>query len=203
MIPIDEVVHVPDINTHDATGAVTDADSTPTYAVYEEDNDTPIVTGNFTKRTSLTGEYRASFTASAGNGFEAGKCYSVKAFATVDGISAKATIMWFRVAPAEPSAGVPSVVASSLGTQAKADVNAEVLDVLNTDTFAEPGQEAPPATASIVRKLGWLYKSFRNRKTQDATTLKIFADNGTTVDAKATVSDSGTEFDHGEIQSGP
>ena len=61
----------------------------------------------------------------------------------------------------------------------------------------------PPATATLVRKIGWLYKAFRNRKTQTATTLNIFADDATTVDAKATISDNGTTYDHGEIASGP
>jgi hypothetical protein len=35
-----------------------------------------------------------------------------------------------------------------------AQVNAEVVDALNVDTYAEPGQEAPPATTTLVRKIG-------------------------------------------------
>lgn len=93
------------------------------------------------------------------------------------------------------------VAVSSRATPAQ--VNAEVLDVLNVDTFAEPGQEAPPATTTLVKKIGWLYKAFRNRVTQDATTMKIYADDGTTVDAKATVSDNGTTYDRNEVVSGP
>ncbi len=91
----------------------------------------------------------------------------------------------------------------SLAAQAKADVNAEVVDALNVDTYAEPGQEAPGATISLAAKIGYLYKAFRNRKTQTATTMSLFADDGTTVDQKATVSDDGSTFDHGEIASGP
>jgi hypothetical protein len=91
----------------------------------------------------------------------------------------------------------------SLATQAKSDVNAEVLDVLNTDTFAEPGQEAPGATVSLVKKIGYLYKFLRNKITQTATDLKIYADDGTTVDQKATVSDDATTYTRGEIGTGP
>jgi len=84
-----------------------------------------------------------------------------------------------------------------------AQVNTEVLDVLNVDTFAEPGQEAPPATTTLVKKIGYLYKLARNKITQTATTLSVFDDAGTTVDQKATVSDDSTTFTRGELGTGP
>ena len=82
-------------------------------------------------------------------------------------------------------------------------INAEVVDALNVDTYAEPGQEAPAATTTLVKKIGYLYKAFRNRKTQTATLLNIYADDATTVDQKSTVSDNGTTLDSGEIGTGP
>lgn len=91
----------------------------------------------------------------------------------------------------------------SLATQAKADVNAEVVDTLATDTYAEPGQGNPAATASLSAKINYLYKSWRNKKTQTATTLSIFADDAATVDHKSTVSDDGTTLTEGEIATGP
>ena len=90
-----------------------------------------------------------------------------------------------------------------MSTTMKASVNAEVVDALNVDTYAEPGQEAPPATTTLVKKLGYLYKFLRNRKTQTSTTLSVFADDATTVDQKATISDNGTTYDHGEVATGP
>lgn len=84
-----------------------------------------------------------------------------------------------------------------------AEVNAEVVDALNVDTYAEPGQGAPAATTSLAAKIGYLYKAWRNKKTQTATTLSIFNDAGDTVDQKATVSDDGSTFSKGEIGSGP
>lgn len=116
LIPIDEVVHF-DVCTHVAsTGAVSDADSAPTFSVYEEDTDTAILgPTSMTKRTSLTGNYRGNFTTSAANGFEAGKWYSVIVSATVSTVAAKTVVMHFRVAPAESSAGVPKGDVSHFG----------------------------------------------------------------------------------------
>lgn len=93
------------------------------------------------------------------------------------------------------------VVVSTRATPAQ--VNTEVLDVLNTDTFAEPGQEAPPATTTLVKKIGYLYKVLRNKLTQTSTTLSVFADDGLTVDQKSTVSDDGTTYTRGELVTGP
>jgi len=104
--PLDEVVLLDVITSHPGTGAVTDADSTPTFAVYEETTDTDIgVGGNLTKRTSLTGNYRGQFTASAANGFELGKFYSVIASATVNAIAGKVVVRTFRIVAAELVAG--------------------------------------------------------------------------------------------------
>lgn len=107
-IPIN-AVPVFDICTHDpSTGGVSDADSAPTFSVFEETTDTPIVSAvSMTKRTGLTGDYRGTFTASLANGFEVGKWYSVIASATVAGVTAKKNCGTFRVVPAETQAGVP------------------------------------------------------------------------------------------------
>lgn len=96
-----------------------------------------------------------------------------------------------------------SLTGTAMDATAKAAVNAEVVDALNVDTYAEPGQEAPGATVSLAKKIGYLYKAFRNRVTQTATEMKLYADNGSTVDQKATVSDDTTTFDRGELGSGP
>lgn len=203
-LPIDEVVTF-DVVTHNpSTGSVSDADSTPTFEVFEDTTDTDIgVGGNLTKRTSKTGNYRGSFTASAANGFEAGKWYNVIASATVGGISAKSVAKSFMCVPAESSAGVPDVRAASLATQAKADVNAEVLDVLNVDTYAEPGQAAPSATLSLAAKINYLFKSWRNKKTQTASTFSLYNDAGNTVDQTSTISASAGSVERGEVVSGP
>src|SRR6185436_12939945 len=57
---------------------------------------------------------------------------------------------------------------AALNNLSAAQVNAEVVDALATDTYAEPGQEAPGATVSLARKISYLYKLLRNKITQDA-----------------------------------
>jgi len=84
-----------------------------------------------------------------------------------------------------------------------AQVNTEVVDALNTDTYAEPAQGAPAATTTLVNKIGFLYKFLRNRITQTSTTLSVYNDDAATVDHKSTVSDDATTYDRGEIVGGP
>jgi hypothetical protein len=91
----------------------------------------------------------------------------------------------------------------SLAAQAKTDVNAEVVDAINVDTYTEPGQGAPAVSLSLVAKVNWLYKAFRNKITQTSTTLSIFDDSGAVVDQKATVTDDGTTYTRSEISTGP
>lgn len=83
-----------------------------------------------------------------------------------------------------------------------ADVNAEVVDALSTDTYAEPGQGTPGATISIAQKIGYLYKALRNRTTQTADTYSLYNDDASTVGQKATVSDDGTTFERTELITG-
>lgn len=78
-----------------------------------------------------------------------------------------------------------------------AQVNAEVVDALVTDTYAEPSA-VPAATASLKDKLGWLVALARNKRTTTATTdtLRNDADNGNI--ATAAISDDGATFTRGE-----
>ena len=133
-VPLDEVIHFDCITTTPSTGAAVDADSTPTFAVYEESTDTDIgIGGNLTKRTSLTGNYRGTFTLSAANGFEVGKWYSIIGSAVVGGVTGKAVLKNFRVVAAEAIAGKP-----------KADVDAW----LGT-TVATPGTAGVPSVDTV------------------------------------------------------
>lgn len=86
----------------------------------------------------------------------------------------------------------------SLAAQAKLDVNAEVVDVINTDTSTELG--APPVAASSLRaRIGWLFALARNKITQTSTTQLLKADDGTTTIGTSTVSDDGTTATRGEF----
>lgn len=146
-IPLDEVVYVEGIASA-STGAAADADSTPTFAVYEEATDTDVgVGGNLTKRTSLTGNYRGSFTASAANGFEIGKWYTVVGSATIGGVACKGILKQFRIVAAEVVAGYPVIdIAKLLGTAWLAPAVAGTPDVnviqLSGDATAADNAEA-------------------------------------------------------------
>ena len=84
----------------------------------------------------------------------------------------------------------------------KASVKAEVVDSLNADTYAEPGQGTPGATISLAQKIGYLFKAWRNRTTQTATEYALYADDAVTKDQEAAVSDNGTTLDRGEVATG-
>lgn len=85
----------------------------------------------------------------------------------------------------------------SLNDLSAAQVNSEVLDVLTTDTFAEPGS-VPAATSSLKDKIGWLFMLARNKLTQTSTTAAVRDDGDTTDVATSSVSDNGTTFTRGE-----
>lgn len=150
-IPLDEVLHFDAVTHHPSTGTVVDADSTPTFAVYEEATDTDIgVGGNLTKRTSLTGNYRGTFTASAANGFEVGKWYSIIASATVGAIAGKAVVKNFRIVLAETVAGEPKVdVGAWLGTAVSTPTVAGVPNV-NAKTWNDLTTVALPLIPTVA-----------------------------------------------------
>jgi hypothetical protein len=120
-------------------------------------------------------------------------------------------IFRFSVAQYTSSAGVESIVDTRADTtdgligdvQTDVDTLVTGVNVLTTDTHAEPGQGAPAATATLVAKINYIYKYLRNKKTQTASQFSLFADDASTVDQKATVSDDGATTTVGEQASGP
>lgn len=87
---------------------------------------------------------------------------------------------------------------SSLNNLSAAQVNAEMLDVLQTDTFAELAG-VPAATSSLKDKLTWVFMLARNQIEQTSTTQTVRADDTTTAVATATVSDSAGTATRGEM----
>lgn len=81
---------------------------------------------------------------------------------------------------------------AALNDLSAADVNAQVLDVLNTDTFGEP-TGVPPATATPLTKLGYIYMTIRNQITVTAT-KKTFYDDSGTAEWEKDLSDNGTTY---------
>lgn len=78
-----------------------------------------------------------------------------------------------------------------------AEINAEVKDVLETDTHAEPAA-VPAATSSLKDKINWLFALARNKITQTATTQTLRNDGDAGNIATAAVSDDSTTFTRGK-----
>lgn len=84
-----------------------------------------------------------------------------------------------------------------------AQVKAQAVAALATDTYAEPGQGTPAATNSLAAKIGYIMKAWLNKSDQNATLYELYNAAGAVVDQKATVSDDGTTFTKGGVVSGP
>jgi len=96
------------------------------------------------------------------------------------------------------TAGAGLTNLGGMSTTMKAQVNTEVVDTLNTDTYAELAS-VPAATTTLRNMLQWLFMLGRNKMTQTATTKTLLADDTTTSVATSTVSDDGTTFTDGEM----
>lgn len=95
---------------------------------------------------------------------------------------------------------VDDFVDTEIGTISTA-LNA-VLALLD-DPRGEPGQGAPAVNPDAMTKLDYIYKAWRNLKTNDGTTTLLYADNGTTVDHKQTTSEAAGTVSKAEWVTGP
>lgn len=78
-----------------------------------------------------------------------------------------------------------------------AEVNAEVVDALSVDTYAEPAT-VPAATASLVAKIGWLMALARNKLTSSDTTITLRNDADSASIGTAAHSEAGTTYTRNE-----
>ena len=96
---------------------------------------------------------------------------------------------------------VPGLIAA-LNDISTADVNAQVVDVLKTDTIAEMAQGAPTATPTFEEAVMYLYMALRNKVDVDASTKEFHNDAGTVIWKKA-LTDNGTTYSEAEGVTGP
>lgn len=68
---------------------------------------------------------------------------------------------------------------------------------------SEPAQGNPPVSTDALTKLDYLYKSWRNKKLNDGSQNKLYADDGTTVDQKQTTTAAGGSVTVAEWVTGP
>ena len=85
---------------------------------------------------------------------------------------------------------------SALNDISAADVNAQVVDVIRTDTDTELAA-IPAATIDLHTMVQYLYMAARNKRTTTATADTVSNDAGTTI-ATSTISDDTTTFTRGE-----
>lgn len=97
-IKLGQTLRLP-ITTHDATGQLVNADSTPTVVCYE---DGTVMAYSATVISKGTGRYEAAVVASTGNGFEVGKDYSVFVQAIVNAITGEQGLASFQVTTLSP-----------------------------------------------------------------------------------------------------
>jgi hypothetical protein len=72
-----------------------------------------------------------------------------------------------------------------------------------TTARTEPAQGAPGVSVDPLEKIDWLYKAWRNKKTNDGTDTKLYADDGSTVDSKQGTSEAAGTVTKGEWVTGP
>lgn len=84
-------------------------------------------------------------------------------------------------------------VANSLATQAKADVNAEMVDTLTTDTYSELSS-CPAFPMSITTMLRYVTEYFKFKLTSSSELQQLFKDNGSDVLCEADLSDEDDVF---------
>ena len=128
--------------TSTTTGAATNADSTPTVNVAEDG----VALGYAPTVTNITtGLYMVQIDCTAGNGFEAGRRYSVYVAATVGGIAGRDGIGEFEVLATDLNTGVASVV-GAVGSVT--GLTAANLDVAVSTRLATASYTAPPSAAA-------------------------------------------------------
>lgn len=117
-----------DFVCHTTVGAVSDADTTPTVEIFENDTDTAILSPTPVKRTSKTGNYRVSVECTSANGFEIGKFYNIVASATVGGTTSKAVVGTFTVDNIIFKSGIIVSDGSNTATDFKTDLSEATTD---------------------------------------------------------------------------
>jgi hypothetical protein len=81
-------------------------------------------------------------------------------------------------------------------------VNAEVVDVLFTDTISELAQAIPAATPTVATAIMLVYMALRNKLDITSSTMEIHNDAGTVI-AKKALTDDGTTYSEAEAVAGP
>jgi hypothetical protein len=88
---------------------------------------------------------------------------------------------------------------AALNDLSAAEVNAEIVDALATDTYAEP-TGVPPATDTLANKIGRLHMAIRNKVTVTVDDKTFYDDTGS-AEWKQALTDDGTTYTQDEATS--
>lgn len=114
-----EETHVQDFTIHNPyTGVISDADTLPTCAIFEDTTNTPIMTPTVVSR-GLTGQYYVPIDCTTANGFDLSKCYNVVITATCNGVQSKSVILSFHIDTLKRFFGTVQSDAGNSATQFK------------------------------------------------------------------------------------
>lgn len=175
-----------------STGAPTVLSNTPVISVYKANGTTQSVAGitltvDF---DSVVGLNNVLIDLSADAFYATGNDYQIViTTGTVDSVS----VIGYVVAEF-------SIENRSAATPA--EVNTQVLDVMVTDTFAEPGQGQPGDTVSMEEKISVIYAALIDKVDVDST-LKEFYNAAGTVIWKKTLADDATNYTEAKGATGP
>lgn len=179
---IDDLITFP-CNTHTAaTGAATDADSVPSYRVYEDETGTAILTGSMAKLddAGTTGFYSEQLTLSAANGFEVGKSYTIYISATVATIvGTMSHTFQVEAAPATAAAvaALPTVTTIWAGITAAAART--IADHVLRRSWASAAASSDGDTLSFRSLLGAVAKLV-NKVAVSGSTLTVYKEDDST-----------------------
>lgn len=189
-------------NTHRFdTGAATDADSVPSYRVYEDETATPLLTGSMAliDSTNTAGFYSEQITLSAANGFEKGKCYSIYITATVNSVAATTSKTFQIEAEVDANTVSPTVVNANV-TQISGDsVAADNAESFFDGTGYAGTNNVIPSVTTVTGNVngnvgGNVTGSVGSVATGGITALSIATD---AIDADAIAADAITEIQNG------
>lgn len=98
--------------------------------------------------------------------------------------------------------GITNLTLSDEARIDRAQIKSKIVEALMVDTHAEPAGGAPPADCCLADKIGYPYKGWRNRWTQNKETGEqvLFCDDDVTPDQKAMNEDDGTTFTRGKLE---
>ena len=150
----------------------------------------PTVT-TLTGHTAQTGDAFARLGAPAGASVSADIAAVAAALVTIDDFldTEVAAIL------TDTGTDIPALIAA-LNDLSAAQVNAEVVDALATDTYAEPSG-TPAATIALATKIGWLYMALRN-KLEVTSSNKTFYDDAGNAEWKKSLADDGVTYSEAE-----